>query len=208
MPDAEGGVGLLGGSFDPPHIGHLLLAQAGRRQLKLDQVVFLPVGQPPHKGLANLSPLVHRVAMTQLAMAHEPAGHVDLTDAHRPPPHYTSTLLPLMQARTPGPLWLLLGADSLRDLLSWHAPAEIVAQARLAVLPRPGVVVDWEALERHLPGLRAQVVWLEGPHLALSSTQLRAWAQAGHPLTHLTPPAVEAYIQTHRLYLAGPEATA
>lgn len=207
MPGLEGGVGLLGGTFDPPHIGHLLLAQAGLRQLHLKSILFLPVGQPPHKTLDRLSSLDHRVAMTRLAIGAEPTYQVDLTDAHRPPPHYTTSLLPLIQARTTAPLWLLLGADSLRDLLTWRAPADILAQARLAVLPRPGVSLDWEALETHLPNLRDRLVWLEGPHLALSSTQLRAWAQTGHPLTYLTPPAVEAYIAAHQLYAARPATT-
>ena len=185
-------LGLMCGTFDPPHIGHLLVAHTAVEQLGLAQVLFVPVGQPTHK--TTLTPAAQRVAMTQAAIADNPHFALDLTDVEREPPHYTATLLPLLQAKFPqSELWLLLGEDSLRDLPTWHKPDLVCAQARLAVLPRPGVVRDVSAD-------RADVTWLDGPAVHLSSTMLRARLGAGFSGRYVLPTAVQAYIQAAQLY--------
>lgn len=197
----SGPIGLLGGTFDPPHVGHLLLAQTALVELGLERVLFLPAGQPVHKGGTLISEAAHRITMARMAVAGDHAFVVDSTDADRPEPHTTVTLLPLLEEKYPGrSFWLLLGGDSLRDLASWYRPAELVARVGLAVLPRPGAVIDWPALEAAVPGVRASAHLLDGPAIDISSTLLRAWAASGRSLRHLTPDAVLAYISRAGLY--------
>ncbi len=194
-------IGLLGGTFDPPHVGHLWLAEAAREQLKLDKVLFLPVGEPPHKEGKRITAVAHRLHMTHLAIQDNPAFALDSTDSDRPPPHTTVTLLPLIQAKFPhAHLWLLIGADSLRDLPTWVEPQQLIQQCRLGVLPRPGVEIDWQVLETAVPHIRAVTHWLEGPSVALSATQIRQWAEEGRSLRYLTPSTVLDYIQQQGLY--------
>jgi nicotinate-nucleotide adenylyltransferase len=196
-----GPIGLLGGTFDPPHAGHLLLAQTALVELGLERVLFLPAGQPVHKGGKVISEPADRITMARLAVAGNDAFVVDTTDARRPAPHTTVSLLPLLEENYPGrALWLLLGGDSLRDLPTWYQPAELVARVRLAVLPRPGAAIDWAALEAAVPGVRAATQLLDGPAIDLSSTRLRGWAAAGRSLRYLTPDAVCAYISRAGLY--------
>ncbi len=181
------------GTFDPPHIGHLLLAHTAVEQIGLTQVLFLPVGQPTHK--TALSTAVHRLAMTRAAIADNPRFTLDSTDVDRPAPHYTATLLPLLTQKYPDhELWLLLGEDSLHDLPGWYQPEKVVAQARLAVLPRPGVNA------REDTAFAAAVTWLNGPAIQLSSTQLRARLRAGLSGRYAVPTAAREYIRAHQLY--------
>ena len=199
MDNAKSKIGLLGGTFDPPHIGHLILAETARSQLGLERVLFLPVGQPTHK--TSLTPAAHRVAMTALAIAGNPCFELDLTDSERPPPHYTVDLLPLLQKRWPdGELWLLLGGDSLRDLPTWHRPAELMERVRFAVLDRPGAEIDWVTLSLALPGLANRVRMLQGASVDLSSTFLRQILSTGGRARYLVPDPVLAYIASHTLY--------
>jgi nicotinate-nucleotide adenylyltransferase len=197
---ADRRIGLLGGTFDPPHVGHLWLAETARAQLGLAHVLFLPVGEPVHKE-RQLTAVSHRLAMTQLALQAYPSFALDTTDAERPSPHATYTLLPLLRERYPqAQFWLLIGGDSLRDFATWRQPQQIISQCRLAVLPRPGADVDWTVLDEAVPGLQTAVDWLNGPTLSLSSTEIRAWAAAGHSVQTLVGTAVAAYITRHQLY--------
>lgn len=194
-------LGILGGTFDPPHLGHLLLGEIAREQLGLDQILFVPAGQPPHKRDDPVSAVHHRLAMTRLAINDNPHFAVDTTDIDRPAPHYTATLFPLLQEKYPGAtLWLLIGSDSLRDLASWHQPELIVQQWRLATLPRPGATVELATVEAAVPGVRAVVDWLDGPSVDLSSTYIREWARQKRSLRYLVPHTVAQYIQTNILY--------
>lgn len=194
-------LGLLGGTFNPPHLGHLILGEMAREQLGLERVLFLPAGQPPHKEDETIITPTHRMTMTRLAVGGNPGFAVDNTDADRPAPHHTVTLLPLLAEAYPDyQFWLLLGGDSLRDLPTWHRPGEIVAQAKLAVLPRPGATIEWDRLEEAVPGVRAATNLLEGPSVAISSTRIRAWAAAGRSLRYLVPEAVRTYIGRNGLY--------
>lgn len=196
-----GGLGLLGGTFDPPHIGHLLLAQTAMAELGLERVLFLPAGQPVHKGDQVVSAAHHRITMARLAVAGNDAFVVDTTDVERPGPHTTVTLLPLLEEKYAArPFWLLIGGDSLRDLPTWVRPQELVARIRLAVLPRPEATINWPALEAAVPGVRAAVHLLDGPTVALSSTRMRQWASAGRSLRYMTPDPACAYIARTSLY--------
>jgi len=194
-------LGVFGGTFDPPHIGHLLLAETARIALDLEQILFLPVGDPPHKNGCDVSPAHHRLAMTRLAIADNPAFVLDTTDIDRPAPHYTATLLPIIQSQYPqADLWLVLGSDSLQDLPNWHYPHDLLAQCRLAVLERPGVRLDWSALDRMLPELRDRLDWLTGPSMLISATMVRQFAAAGRSLRYLITEPVHQYITQHHLY--------
>jgi nicotinate-nucleotide adenylyltransferase len=211
-------LGVLGGTFDPPHYGHLLLADTARIQLCLDRVLFVPAGQPPHKPEAQPSLAAHRVALVELALADagEPAFVLSQVDLDRPGPHYTVDTLMMLRAAYPAAeMWFLIGGDSLDDLPKWRDPVRIIALARLAVLPRPGYEPDVDALTKRLPlddallqkvDLRQRIDWLMGPSLDVSSSALRERAHRGLPLRYLAPPSVEAYVRRHRLYEARCEA--
>lgn len=194
-------IGLLGGTFDPPHLGHLWLAETARTQLDLDVVLFLPVGQPPHKQDRPVTAVHHRVAMTQMAIQNYPHFLLDETDVTRPFPHTTVSLLPVMQAKYPdADFWLLVGADSLQDLPTWAEPDRLITYCRIAALPRTGAALDWDVLETAVPGIRTAVDLLPGPQLTLSSTEIRLWAGLGHSVAVLVGTAVHDYLQTHHLY--------
>ena len=196
-----GRIGLLGGTFDPLHIGHLWLAETAITQLHLDRVLFLPVGQPPHKQGRHITAVAHRLTMLQQAISDYARFGLDEIDIHRPPPHTTVTLLPLLQARYPqARLWWLIGSDSLRDLPTWSQPQQLIELCRLGVLPRPGVELAWEWLEEVVPGVQTAVDMLAGPTVAISSTAIRQWAMAGHGLRFLVPATVAVYIKAHNLY--------
>ncbi|MCB8981911.1 MAG: nicotinate (nicotinamide) nucleotide adenylyltransferase [Ardenticatenaceae bacterium] len=194
-------IGLLGGTFDPPHWGHLWLAELAWQQLGLDKVLFLPVGQPPHKRNQEITAVSHRLQMVSLAIQNNPHFVLDTTDCDRPAPHSTVTLLPLLrQAHPNAHFWLLLGGDSLRDLPTWTDPAQLISQCRLAVLPRPEAMIDWEQLETAVPGIQTAVDLLSGPTLSLSATAIRTWLKEGHTAHYLLPTAVASYITQHQLY--------
>lgn len=195
-------LGILGGTFDPPHYGHLALAETARVQLGLDRVLFAPVGEQPLKPGLIVTPAEQRAAMTELAIADNPAFALTRADLDRPGPHYTVDLLALLRAAQPevAQWYFLLGEDSLADLPRWRDPAGILAQARLAVMPRLGRRADLSALQAQLPALAERLVWLDMPYLDIAATDLRRRARIGLPLRYLVPPAVEAYIHAHALY--------
>ena len=194
-------LGILGGTFDPPHLGHLWLAEAAQDQLKLDCVVFLPVGQPVHKERRQITAVSHRLTMVETAIADNDNFLLDDLDANRPPPHTTISVLPLIQAKyQPENAWLIAGSDSLQQLPTWEQPQKLIELCQLAVLPRRGIVFDWSQLEQHIPGIRRSVDLLIGPTMDISATSIREWARNGRSLRYLVPQAVYNYIQRHNLY--------
>jgi nicotinate-nucleotide adenylyltransferase len=194
-------LGILGGTFDPPHIAHLAMADQARGQLNLSRVLFVPAGQPPHKLSQVVTSVEQRVAMTQLAIAGEAGFELSRVDLDRPGPHYTADMLALMRAAYPDDeLHLLIGSDSLRDLLTWRDPARVIAQARLAVMRRPEAEPDMRALESALPGIGSRVDWVDAPWLDVSAHDIRRRVRAGLSIRHLVPHSVERYIADHALY--------
>jgi len=190
-------IGLFGGTFDPPHVGHLALAEAARRRLRLDRVVFVPAGDPPHKRGRRLSPAADRLAMTRLAVRGLPGFEVSDLEIRRRGPSFTVDTLRRLAARDPGArLYLLLGADSLEEFPTWRDPAGIRRLATLAVAGRPG----------HRAPRGRGVVRIGGAELDVSSSRLRAQARAGHRLRVLVPDAVARYVERHRLYRRTPKA--
>jgi len=195
-------IGILGGSFDPPHYGHLALAETARVQLELSRVIFVPAGTPPHKRNQPMSPVEDRAAMTALAIADNPAFALSRVDIERPGPHYSVDMLALLrQQHPPVEEWFfLLGEDALHDLPVWRDPQGILEHASLAVMPRLGQRVDLAELVAALPALAERLVWLDVPPVDYSATDLRRRVREGLPLRYLVPLAVAVYIREHNLY--------
>jgi len=194
-------LGILGGTFDPPHYGHLALAENARVQLGLDHVLFVLAGQPPHKPDRPITPANHRAAMVEAAIDGNSAFAISRVDVDRPGPHYTVEMLALLRREHPqAELVFLMGGDSLAQFLTWRDPSGIVRQARLAVMRRPGHTSEMERLEQSIAGIRERVVWLDAPCMDIASSDLRRCVREGLPLRYLVPPAVEDYICEHRLY--------
>lgn len=195
-------VGIFGGTFDPIHIGHLILAEEARFQLGLDRVYLVPAGEPPHKRDRHLTPIVQRLTMVELATADMPGLWVSRVDADRLGPHYTNDTIRLLreQVGTETELFFLMGMDSLRDLPAWREPQWLIQQCTLVVLTRHDIEIDWPHLEMALPGLRERVVLLDMPELEIASHTLRERIQRGAPICHQVPRLVETYIRKHDLY--------
>jgi nicotinate-nucleotide adenylyltransferase len=194
-------IGVLGGTFDPPHNGHLALARAARDELALESVIWVPAGDPWRKADVAISQGEHRLAMVKLAIEGEHGFEVDSSEIERDGPSYTSGTLAALRSRWPdAELCFLLGADALADLRHWHEPARIIELAMLGATAREGSRPEDETLESWLPGLSRRVVWFEMPRTDVSATGLRQRAAAGESLAGLVPPAVEEYIKRHNLY--------
>ncbi len=197
-------LGIFGGTFDPVHLGHLILAEQCREQAKLDQVLFVPAARPPHKEEHELTRFDQRVEMLALAISGQPAFRVDELEKNRPGPSYTYlTLDELRQKHAGAELCLLIGADTLQDLPQWVQPRRILETATLVVSPRPGWDVDPDrlrealALEADFP-LRLQLV--HAPLVDIASRDLRARIAQGRSVRYLVPRAVEAYVAEKGLY--------
>jgi len=199
-------VGVLGGTFDPIHIGHLIIAQEVVVALHLDTLYFLPAGDPPHKRDHSITPAHHRQRMVELAIAGNPSFAISLVDLERPGPSYTvDTLRLLREAWGPATsIAFVLGWDMLDDLLTWHDPAGVVQQAdTLVAVHRPGYQLDphyLTSLEAAVPGIKERLVPLEAPQMAISSSDLRQRVATHRPIRYQVPDAVEAYILAHGLY--------
>jgi nicotinate-nucleotide adenylyltransferase len=185
-------VGVLGALFDPPHIGHLLLAQEAIWQLGLARVVLVPTGTPPHRAAA-VAPAETRLRLTAAAAAGDPRLSVSRAELDRPGPSYTSDTLRSLQLHYPeASLVLLLGADQLAALGSWHEAERLPQLARLAVARRPGVALAGAE--------RAAVTWIEMPLVDVSSSAIRARAASRRPIRWLVPEPVRALIEADGLY--------
>jgi nicotinate-nucleotide adenylyltransferase len=194
-------LGLLGGTFDPPHFGHLVAAQEVAWRLGLDRVLFLPAHQNPLKRSESSSSAEDRCEMVRLAIADNPTLELSRLDVDRPPPSYTVDLLRLLHAPD-SELFFIGGADILPELPRWRAPEEILRLARLVVVDRPGAPpANLAALA---PAARERVEVIRGPGVAISATELRARVKRGEPIRYLTPPAVERYILDRGLYVSDP----
>ena len=195
-------LGIYGGTFDPIHHGHLIAATEVRAALRLDTVVFMPAGQPPHKRDLTLTPASARFRMIALAIAGHPGLALSTLDLAADRPAYTADLLArLSDVWDAGhELFFVLGADALRDFPGWRAPERIAALARLAVVVRPGVATDLAALARAVPATAGRIHPVAIPLIDIASHDLRARVAAARPITFQVPPAVEAYIAATGLY--------
>jgi nicotinate-nucleotide adenylyltransferase len=194
-------IGILGGTFDPIHFGHLIIAEAAMDQLGLDRIEFLPANDPPHKPEGSVSPARHRAAMVQTAI--DPVDYFQLNciEMERAGPSYTvDSLEQLVRERPQDSFWFIIGGDSLRDLPSWRSPERILELASLAVIDRPGAIYDLAGLEGLIPGLRQRFALVEAPLIDISATLLRRRFAAGGSIRFQTPDSVIAYMTANGLY--------
>lgn len=195
-------LGLFGGTFDPPHLGHLALASAAYEQLALGRVLWILTGVQPLKLDRHITPVEHRLSMLELALGDDPRFVLSRVDVDRPAPHFTVDTVRLLAQQYPGDaLIFLMGGDSLRDLPRWRFPADLVAAcSEIGVMRRPGDAVDLLALEASIPGLAAKVRFINAPLLDISASAIRAQIAAGKDVGHFLQPQVYTYIQKEHLY--------
>jgi nicotinate-nucleotide adenylyltransferase len=192
-------VGLFGGSFDPVHDAHVALAEAALDELRLDEVRWIPAGQPWQKERA-ISPAVDREAMVRLAIRHQPRFVLDRCELGRPGPSYTLDTVQALAAAQPGTQWfLLIGHDQYAGLHTWRGWQTLLGLVVLAVANRPAEVPAVHAAVRRFPHRTVPL-----PMLDVSSTEVRARVAAGGDISKLVPPEVARYIDSHGLYRAGP----
>jgi len=196
----KGRTGILGGTFDPVHNGHLAIARAAREQLGLDRVLFVPAGQPWRKD-REITPAEHRIAMLRLAIEDEPAYQLSMLEIDRNGPSYmVDTLKELGKQFPGGELVLILGQDALVDLPNWKDAQRILKLALLAIAPRVGRQLPKDDSWRAMPHIGERTEWLEMEPVVVSSTSIRARIHRGSPVRGMAPPAVEEYFRKHRLY--------
>ena len=199
-------LGLLGGTFDPVHLGHLVLAETAREQLTLDRVLFVPAGRPWRKAARRITLADHRLAMLRLAIEDNPAFLVETVEMETPGPSYTAETLEWLHAREPGgSVWFIIGEDALADMPHWHRPERILALASLAVARRPqtGRPAGRGESAPAPGGLSdARLVWLDMPLLGISASAVRERVRRGVSVRYLVPDAVERYIREQGLYRA------
>jgi nicotinate-nucleotide adenylyltransferase len=194
-------IGLFGGTFDPPHLGHLILASVICEALALERVLFVPAADPPHKKARQVTAADHRLAMLHAALDGDSRFAVSLIDVLRPGPHYSVDTVACARAEHPGgTLFFLMGSDSLADLHLWYRPDLLVEDCALAVLRRPGAPVDLAALESVTPDIHSRVIVVDGPGIAISASMIRERVGAEQSIRYLVPDAVREYIDIHRLY--------
>ena len=197
-------IGIFGGTFDPVHLGHLILAEQCRDQAKLDRVWFLPSAHPPHKADQLVTRFEQRCEMVELAIAGHPAFRVERIEKELPPPSYTAqTLAELHRRHSADEFLLLMGSDQLPDLPGWYEPKHVVEQAGIVVVPRPGVPV-WtaemlaSALGVDMSAIRLKTV--DCPPIEIASREIRQSVAEGKSIRYLVPRAVEEYIRDRKLY--------
>ena len=197
-------IGVLGGTFDPVHNGHLIIAEDARVKLGLERVLFVPAGEPWLKGHMNIASGAHRLEMVRLATAANPHFIVSTVDLDRAGPSYTEdTLDDLRRDLGEGVnLYFIVGVDALAEFPTWRHPERIVQMCSLVAVKRPeSLDVNVEPLERSMPGIANRIISLDNPLIDISSTDIRRRIAAGLPITNLVPPAVERYILEHALYV-------
>jgi nicotinate-nucleotide adenylyltransferase len=197
----SGGIGVLGSAFNPPHLGHLALAQEALWQLGLEEVVLMPTGEAPHKRIVDDPGREPRLAMTRLAAADDSRFTVSTLEVERPGPSYTYETLELLAGERGEPdLVFVMGADAAVGLESWREPERVVELARLAVARRAGISdADVGAVLRSL-GAAGRATMLEMPQFGVSSSAVRERAAAGRPLRYLVPEAVARFVAEKGIY--------
>jgi nicotinate-nucleotide adenylyltransferase len=200
-------IGVMGGTFDPIHLGHLVTAEAVRHRFGLHQVVFVPTGRPPHKKGEDVSSAEHRYVMTFLAVVSNPEFSVSRVEIDRPGYSYTfDTMLALGEVYGPGcELYFITGADVMRDIHTWHRAEELLTLCHFIAASRPGYTLSDYIAQTDIERFRGNghIQLLEVPAMAISSTDLRRRVRAGEPIRYLVPESVENYIHEHGLYLGN-----
>lgn len=201
-------IGVLGGTFDPIHMGHLIVAEEIRGQLDLAEVLFVPAGEPWLKMNNSISSAEHRVQMVRLAIADEPAFKLSTMEIERAGPSYTIDTIAQFNSQMGAgdKLFFILGWDNLMQLPQWREPSRLVQMCSLVAVPRVGYPSpDLNTLEAAIPGLSQSAILLHTPQIEISSSEIRSRVARGLSIHHLVPEPVEKYIREHNLYTKSSE---
>lgn len=197
-------IGILGGTFDPPQMGHLILGQYTMEALSLDHILFVPVADHPHKMDSTRQPIEHRLAMLQVAIADNDAFSISTVDIDRPGPHYSADTIAIIQEQHPdSQLYFVMGGDNLRNLPTWKRARQLYERCRLAVMKRADEDIAPDMHGDVLPGLADKVDIIDVPLLSiwLSSTHVVERLKEGKSIRYLVPDPVLNYIHEKNIYV-------
>jgi nicotinate-nucleotide adenylyltransferase len=199
-------IGILGGTFDPIHLGHLMIAEEGRSQLGLERVLFIPAGRPWLKTDREITPAIHRLQMLKLATADNPCFQISAVEIDRHGPSYSVDTMAALRQKLgkKAELFFLMGWGSLNELSLWKEPGKLIQLCHLVAFPRSGCEKpDLASLEKSIPGISLRVIWLEVTPVDISASDIRGRVAKGLPIGHLVPEVVAGYIEEHKLYQQG-----
>lgn len=198
-------IGIFGGTFDPPHLGHLILAEEVREQLTLDQILWVLTPIPPHKPNREITPLDIRLSMLKATIDNGPNFILSRVEIDRNPPYYAvDTVRILKEENQNDKMIYIMGEDSLRDLPTWHQPRIFVSLcSEIAVVKRPKVFVDFDVLERSIPGITKKVIFVGTTLIEISSSNIRERVSKGRTYRYFLPNKVYELIKEHKLYRKG-----
>lgn len=196
-------IGVLGGTFDPPHIGHLILADEGRAALGLDQVFWVLTPTPPHKLSQSISALEYRLMMVQETIKGNLSFQFSKADIDRLPPHYSVGTMEWLVERHPDSKFIyIMGSDSFQNLPTWHNPQKFVdVCAGLGVMQRKGVSIEFDEIEKEIPGVIGKTHFFDAPLVEISGKDIRRRVREGEPYRYLVPHGVFDIIKQYELYL-------
>jgi nicotinate-nucleotide adenylyltransferase len=197
-------IGIFGGTFDPPHIGHLILAEESLEQLSLSKILWVLTPYPPHKVNIEVSPVEDRMNMVLLAIAENTKFSLSRVDIDRPAPHYASATMEILAEKHPkDELIYLMGADSLNELKTWHEPMRFISLCHeIGVMRRHGEKYILESLEQAYPGIKEKLHFIKTPIIEVSGSDIRERAVHGRGFRYFVPDTIFHYIVNHKLYLA------
>ena len=200
-------IGVIGGTFDPIHYGHLAAAEEARVRVNLEKVLFSVAGLPPHKLDEEVTPAEHRLAMVQLGIFSNPDFELSRVDVDRSGPSYTVDTISILQEQwgQGTEMFFILGLDSLVEVPTWHQPERLIQLCHLVAVARPGFEVDMRQLEDSVPGISSRVEIIGMPEVDISSSDLQQRVREGLPIRYQVPEEVERYIREHRLYQQSAE---
>ncbi len=195
-------IGFFGGTFDPPHNGHLMIAHNAIEELNLEEVNFAPTRLPPHKPDDEITPIKHRIEMVRLAIQGNPRLVLSYIDVDREGPTYSVDSLRILRDgwHESTEIYFLMGVDSLANILSWHKPEDLIRMCKLAVFARPGFSVNMDELENKLPGIRNRTEFMNTAPVDISATEIQRRVRAGESIKDFVPETVAKYIETNGLY--------
>jgi len=197
-------IGVMGGTFDPIHKGHLIVAEEVKARLSLAEILFVPAGQPWLKAHSPISPAEHRIQMVRLSIADKICCRLSTMEIERAGPSYTVDTIAELQNQlgAENELFFILGWDSLAELPQWHEPSRLIKMCYLVAVPRPGYPApDLNSLESDIPGLSQRVIMLDTPQIDINASSIRRRVAQGLSISHLVPEPVNRYIKQHGLYL-------
>lgn len=198
-------IGYFGGTFDPPHLGHIILAAEAKHFLRLDEFKWIITPEPPHKKKLTISPVENRLEMLRIVIGNWEMFEICKVDIQRDPPHYAADTVGILKELNPeDDLVYIIGEDSLRDLPKWHDINRFIATIdELAVAPRPEITTDMDELEKLLPGISEKTTFIPNVMLEISSSVIRQRVREGTPYEHFLIDSVTEYIKEMKLYLDG-----